>query len=80
VKEADPNSRGKPCAAAATVALLLAACGSGDGSNDVSADVPSTEAELANAAALAGEAAADEAADMNNFGGNAAAMDVANSR
>jgi hypothetical protein len=68
-------------AAAAPLLLLLAACGGGGGgSNDVSADVPSTEAELANAAALAGEAAADEAADMNNFGGNAAAMDAANSR
>ena len=66
---------GEPAAAALGLAalLLLAGCGSG-----ASPEAPATEAELANAAALANEAAADEAADTNAFGGSAAEMDLRN--
>ena len=62
-------------------AAALASCGGGDGpsANDAAASekLP-TEAELARDAELANEAAADEAADMNNFGGSAAEMDQRN--
>ncbi len=54
-------------------AALLTACGQG---SEAAPDPPATEAELANDAALANEAAADEAADMATYGGNAAAMEV----
>lgn len=64
-------------------ALMLAACGSGGtvASNEGAAaeELPS-DAELARDAELANEAAADEAADMNNFGGSAAEMDLRNAR
>ena len=63
---------------AASLVLSLAACGSGgssDGGNKAAAPEPMpTEAELANDAALANAAAADEGFDMNTYGGNAAAM------
>jgi hypothetical protein len=57
--------------------LLLAACGDGSrgGANAAGPDAPASEAELAQDAELANEAAADEAADIENFGGNAAALD-----
>ena len=42
------------------------------------ADAVPSDAELARAAELANEAAADEAADMNNFGGSAAEMEARN--
>lgn len=60
--------------------IALAACGgSGRESNEASApETLPTEAELARDAELANEAAADEAADMNNFGGSAAEMDRLN--
>jgi hypothetical protein len=72
---------------AAALFLVVAACGSSGGagnsaSNNV-ADAPEplpSDAELARDAELANEAAADEAADMNNFGGSAVEMDLANSR
>ena len=73
--------------AALAAALALAACGRG-GAGDEQAphatnaaaapDAAPTETELARDAALADEAAADEAADMNNFGGSAAEMDRRN--
>ncbi len=50
------------------LAAALATCG-----GSPAADPPASEAELANAAALANEAAVDEAADTAYFGGNAAA-------
>ena len=53
------------------IVAALAACG-----EPAAPDAPASEADLANAAALANEAAADEAADMSNFGGNAAAIDA----
>ena len=62
-------------------ALAVAACGRGGdaGSNEAAArEKLPTEAELARDAELANEAAADEAADMNNFGGSAAEMDLRN--
>jgi hypothetical protein len=75
--------------AALAASLALAACGS-DGTggeqappatNEAAApDAAPTEAELARDAALADEAAADEAADMNNFGGSAAEMDRRNAQ
>ncbi|MDP8913247.1 MAG: circumsporozoite protein [Pseudomonadota bacterium] len=68
----------------AFVPLLLiatAACSGGEaemagnaGAN-AGADAPADPAELAEDAALANEAAADEAADIEAFGGNAAAME-----
>ena len=60
----------------------LAACSGRAGGNEAAAANAANEAELAGtpeplndaeAEALANEAAADEAADMNLFGGNAAA-------
>ncbi len=54
-------------------ALLATACGP---ASEAAPDPPATEAELAEDAALANEAAADEAADMATFGGNAAAMEA----
>ena len=71
---------------AAGLLVVLAACGSGGAGNSASnnvADAPEplpSDAELARDAELANEAAADEAADMNNFGGSAVEMDLANSR
>ena len=61
---------------ALAAALLIAGCGAAE--NGASPDAPASDAELANAAALANEAAADEAADMANFGGSAAEMDRLN--
>jgi len=59
--------------------LLLGACG-GEGeraaANGVGPDAPASEAELAQDAALANEAAAAEAADIEQYGGSAAAMDA----
>ncbi len=52
----------------ALLCLLLAACG-----QEAAPDAPANAAQLSDAAALANEAAADEAADMETFGGNAAA-------
>ncbi len=54
------------------LALLATACGP---ASEAAPDRPATDAELANGAALANEAAADEAADMATYGGNAAAME-----
>ena len=70
--------------AAPALALLLAACG---GSSEPEAGVDNTAGEaaleapeeaalLAQDPELANEAAADEAADMEMYGGNAAAMDA----
>jgi hypothetical protein len=61
-------------------AAALAGCGGADPAENAQAapDAAPTEAELAEDAALANEAAEDEAADMHTFGGNAAAMDAAN--
>ena len=64
-------------------ALALAACSSEGNvaSNEAAApEALPSEAELARDAELANEAAADEAADMNNFGGSAAEMDLGNSQ
>ena len=44
------------------------------------ADAIPSEEELARDAELANEAAADEAADMNNFGGSAVEMELRNAR
>jgi hypothetical protein len=63
--------------------LLMAASACSDGgagkSDNAGAgagpDAPSAQAELAQDAALANEAAADEAADIEAYGGNAAAME-----
>jgi DUF917 family protein len=63
--------------------LGASACGSGGGGNEVAADnmaenlaaeAPEDAALLAQDPELANEAAADEAADMDEYGGNAAAM------
>lgn len=64
----------------AAAALCLPGCGGGDPAENAqaAADAAPTEAQLAEDAALANEAAAAEAADMHEFGGNAAAMDAAN--
>ena len=62
-------------------AAALTACGSADGPAANEAAAPEklpSEAELARDAELANEAAADEAADMTNFGGSAAEMDQRN--
>jgi hypothetical protein len=71
-----------PRLAPLALVLLLAACGSGD-PNSAAANQAGAEAEPSGApvealdpeeaAALANEAAADEAADMDAYGGNAAA-------
>ncbi len=61
------------------VILALPACGGGAGeetNNQAGPDVPAGVAEVAEDPELANEAAADEAADIENFGGNAAAMDA----
>jgi hypothetical protein len=58
--------------------LLLAACGGGGEVNnqaEAGAELPPGQAELAEDPDLANEAAADEAADIENYGGSAAAMD-----
>jgi hypothetical protein len=71
------------------LSLLLSACGGGGGGEtgnasaegiNVAADGLETVGGLneGEAAALADEAAADEAADTNIFGGNAAAGETAN--
>jgi hypothetical protein len=64
------------------LALALPACGGGTetAANNTAAapDAVPTQAELDRDAALAGEAAEDEAADMNDFGGDAVNMDRAN--
>lgn len=52
---------------------------SGNAGSNAGPDAPASPAELAEDAALANEAAADEAADIEAYGGNAAAME-ANSR
>ena len=39
-------------------------------------DAPANQAQLANAAAIANEAAADEARDIRRFGGNATAIEL----
>ena len=67
----------------ALIALAaLAACGSADeeASNGgaPAVDAMPSEEELARDAELANEAAADEAADMSNFGGSAAEMELRN--
>lgn len=73
---------GKTGAAIALPLAMLAGCGgtSDEGSNasPPAAEVVPSEAELARDAELANEAAADEAADMNNFGGSAAEMELRN--
>ncbi len=65
--------------------LALAACGSagGEGGPEGRAEgavpeveVAANDADLAADAALANEAAADEAADMSDYGGDAAAMEA----
>ena len=48
---------------------------SGNSGSEGGSDAPASPADLAEDAALANEAATDEAADIENFGGNAAAMD-----
>lgn len=48
---------------------------SGNAGSNAGSDVPAGPDELAEDAALANEAAADEAADIEAFGGNAAAME-----
>lgn len=64
------------------LALALSACGGDhdEGSNALAlaADAGPSEAELARDAELANEAAADEAADMSNFGGSAAEIGLRN--
>jgi len=66
--------------AVAALAVALGGCGGSDAANNSAAapDAVPTQAELDRDAALAGEAAEDEAADMNNFGGDAINMDRAN--
>ena len=69
--------------AGAMLALaVLTACGGADeqASDNAApaADAMPSEEELARDAELANEAAADEAADMNNFGGSAAEMELRN--
>ncbi len=59
--------------------FLLAGCGgAADEANQANAggEVPPGAAELAQDPELANEAAADEAADIENFGGSAAAIDA----
>jgi hypothetical protein len=59
--------------------LLLAACsGPGEEASNGAAgsSAPADQAALAEDAELANEAAADEAADIENFGGSAAAIDA----
>lgn len=69
---------------ALTALLLLAACGDGgtDGSNaaasNEAAEGEGTIVNEAEAAELANEAAADEAADTSLYGGNAAAGETSN--
>ena len=65
----------------APLLFLVPACGGGgeqaaNGGDAEAAAIPFNEAE---AAALADQAAADEAADTNLFGGNAAAGETGNS-
>ena len=48
---------------------------SGNAGTNAVPDAPASPAELAEDAALANEAAADEAADIEAYGGNAAAME-----
>jgi len=63
------------------VLAALAGCGAPDDqpSNAApAADAMPSDAELARDSELANEAAADEAADMNNFGGSAAEMERRN--
>jgi|GEM_PF-3151594 len=71
---------GKICALLALAAL--AACGGAgeqaSGNAAPAADAMPSDEELARDAELANEAAADEAADMSNFGGSAAEMDLHN--
>ena len=65
------------------VAAALAGCGGSEQAStnaDGAPEAMPNEAELAADAELANEAAADEAADMNNFGGSAAEMDSRNGR
>ncbi len=64
------------------VILFTAGCGDGAAgsnnaatANDLAAEAPQDAAVLAQDPELANDAAADEAADMEAFGGNAAAMD-----
>ena len=74
-----------PALAAASLVINLSACGGGGGEADnVAGGDPVAEGEAllpneAEAAELANEAAADEAADMNAFGGDAAAGETGNS-
>ena len=73
-----------PKAALAALALLgLAGCGGGEpaAENNMAAaveDPAPTPAEIEADAELANDAAADEAADMEAYGGNAAAMETGN--
>ena len=63
------------------VVALTACGGAADQASDnaaPAADAMPSEEELARDAELANEAAADEAADMNNFGGSAAEMELRN--
>jgi hypothetical protein len=68
--------------AAVLLALALCACGGereqGSNASAPTVDAMPSEAELARDAELANEAAADEAADMSNFGGSAAEMGLRN--
>ncbi len=76
-----------PMLLAAAAAAALAGCGGGDGNVQVAANDAAGDAEgvpvmltEAESAALADEAAADEAADMNLYGGNAAAGETGDAR
>ncbi len=61
------------------LSLLAVACGGADEGGQGKPEAAPGAAELAAHAELANEAAADEAADMSNFGGNAAAIDAKSS-
>ena len=72
-----------PHAALAALTLSLAACGGGEGEANNAAGDPVAEGEAllpseAEIEQLPNEAAADEAADMNLYGGNAAAGETGN--
>lgn len=72
----------RTCGAALLAAAALAGCEGAkeepSNASAPSADAMPSEAELARDAELANEAAADEAADMSNFGGSAAEMELRN--
>ena len=73
--------RALPTAAAAATLLLLSGCGGEGGdvaANAVNESALAGEDQLTADPSIADEAAADEAADMNLFGGNAAAGETGN--